>query len=228
MDDNAREPSIPMTSTSVPHSGLTTHVSTPATCVSTPVTCVSTPATHSDTPAPSDSITTASLNLFKEQILSQLGIAFHLANCSDHSLHIAYQKYKAYLEACHTYEMKVADGSWIGNKLTAVDLIQLFVSKSFWHSHYKKLFSKVANYPDMVAWLENGSDRPADIIVWGVEKSVYYFKDLEAFLEQKERKKGKGKLKAKDEKRGDEGSSKKSKKKKDEGQKKSGSKKQVK
>jgi len=161
--------------------------------------------------------------------LSQLGIAFHLADRSDHSLHIAYQKYKAYLEACHTYEMKVADGSWIGNKLTAVDLIQLFVSKSFWHSHYKKLFSKVANYPDMVAWLENGSDRPADTTVWGVEKSVYYFKDLEAFLEQKERKKGKGKLKAKDEKRGDEGSSKKKKKKKkEEGQKKTGSKKQVK
>jgi len=228
MDDNACEPSIPMTSTSVPHSGLTTHVSTPATHVSTPVTCVSTPATYSDTSAPSDSINTASLDPFKEQILSQLGIAFHLADHSNHSLHIAYQKYKAYLEACHTYEMKVADGSWIGNKLTAVDLIQLFVSKSFWHSHYKKLFSKVANYPDMVAWLENGSDRPADIIVWGVEKSVYYFKDLEAFLEQKERKKGKGKLKAKDEKRGDEGSSKKSKKKKDEGQKKSGSKKQVK
>src|SRR5882757_4431682 len=228
MDDNARKASIPMTFTSVPHSGLTTHVSPPATHVSTPVTCVSTPATYSDTSAPSDSINTASLDPFKEQILSQLGIAFHLADHSNHSLHIAYQKYKAYLEACHTYEMKVADGSWIGNKLTAVDLIQLFVSKSFWHSHYKKLFSKVANYPDMVAWLENGSDRPADIIVWGVEKSVYYFKDLEAFLEQKERKKGKGKLKAKNEKRGDEGSSKKSKKKKDEGQKKSGSKKQVK
>jgi len=218
MDDDAHEPSIPMTSTYVPHSGLTTRVSTPATRVSTP-------ATHSNTPAPSDSITTASLDPFKEQILSQLGIAFHLADHSDHSLHIAYQKYKAYLEACHTYEMKVADGSWIGNKLTAVDLIQLFVSKSFWHSHYKKLFSKVANYPDMVAWLENGSDRPADTTVWGVEKSVYYFKDLEAFLEQKERKKGKGKLKAKDEKRGDEGSSKKKKKKKkEEGQKKTGSK----
>ena len=71
------------------------------------------------------------------------------------------------------------------------------------------MFSKVANYLDMVAWLENGSDRAADTTVWGVEKSVYYFKDLEAFLEQKERKEGKGKLKAKDEKRGDEGSSKK-------------------
>jgi len=34
----------------------------------------------------------------------------------------------------------------------------------------------------MVAWLENGSDRPADTTVWGVEKSVYYFKDLEAFF----------------------------------------------
>lgn len=213
MDDTAHESSIPMTSTSGPYSGLTT--------------CVSTPATHSDTPAPSDLITTAGLDPLKEQILSQLGIAFHLADRSDHSLHIAYQKYKAYLEACHTYEMKVADGSWTGNKLTAVDLIQLFVSKSFWHSHYKKFFSKVANYPDMVAWLENGSDRPTNMFVWGVEKTVYHFRDLEAFLEEKERKKGKGKLKAKDKKRGDEGSSKKTKK-KNEGQKKTSTKKQVK
>jgi len=126
--DDAHEPSIHMTSTCVPHSGLTTHVSTPATHVSTP-------ATYSNTLAPSDSITTSSLDPFKEQILSQLGIVFHLADHCDHSLHIAYQKYKAYLEACHTYEMKVANGSWIGNKLTAVDLIQLFFSKSFWHSH---------------------------------------------------------------------------------------------
>ena len=56
----------------------------------------------------------------------------------------------------------MADGSWTGEKLTAVDLIQLFVSKSFWHSHYKPLFSKVSNSPDMVAWLEGDADRLAD------------------------------------------------------------------
>jgi len=219
MDDDARELSVP---TSVPRSGLTTQVSTPATRVSTPATRVSTPATQSDTP----NISAAGSDPFKEQILSQLGIAFHLTDRSDRGLLVAYQKYKAYLQACRTYETKVADGSWIGNKLTAVDLIQLFVSRSFWHSHYRKLFPKVSNYPDMLAWLENSSDRPADIVVWGMEKSVYHFKDLEAFLERKEKK---GKSKAKEEKRGNEGSSKKKKKNDDkDGKKKTGNRKQVK
>ena len=62
-----------------------------------------------------------------------------MADCNDRGLHVAYEKYKAYLNACRVYEGKVADGSWSGQKLTGVDLIQLFVSKSFWHSHYKPL-----------------------------------------------------------------------------------------
>jgi len=45
------------------------------------------------------------------------------------NLYVAYEKYKTHLETCQTYERKVADGSWTGSKLTAVDLIQLFISK---------------------------------------------------------------------------------------------------
>ena len=122
-------------------------------------------------------------------------------------LHVAYEKYKAYLDACRTYERKVADGSWSGGKLTGSDLIQLFVSKSFWHSHYKPLFSKVSNHPDMVKWLEGDKDRLPDEVLWGYKKGSYQFKDLNGYLEQHERKKGK--RKAKDEKA--EGSSKKKK-----------------
>ena len=85
----------------------------------------------------------------KAAILSLLGIPGHLCDRSDHSLHISYQKYKAYLEATQTYQRMVADGSWTGNKLHAVDFIELFVSKSFWHSHIKKYFSKVSDHPLM-------------------------------------------------------------------------------
>lgn len=122
-----------------------------------------------------------------------LHIPAHLADCADRGLHIAYVKYKAHLEACQTYEKMIADGTWVGKKLTLVDLIELFVSKSYWHSHFKPNFSKVSNYPVMVEWLENDlKDSGSDFEVWGVEKASYNFKDLHAWLEQ-----GKGKKKAK-------------------------------
>jgi hypothetical protein len=91
----------------------------------------------------------------KEAILTILGIPSHLCNHSDHSPQISYKKYKAYLEACHTYDQLVSDGSWLGNKLTAVNLVELFVSKSFWHSHVKKYCSQVSNHPLMVEWLKS-------------------------------------------------------------------------
>ena len=139
----------------------------------------------------------------KEAILALLGIPTHLCDRSDHSLHVSYQKYKAHLEASHTYDRMIADGSWTGKKLFAVDFIELFVSKSFWHSHVKKYFSRVANHPLLVAWLENiPEDRPSDLEVWGMEKSSYTFKDLDAFLQQAA---GKGKKKAKVEKKQKDG-----------------------
>ena len=189
MDDIRREPSIPATSIT---SGFSTRLSTPAgTDIPTSVT--------RPTPSGEDS--------FAAGILSQLGISVHMADRNDRGLHVAYEKYKAYLNACQVYEGKVADGSWSGQKLTGVDLIQLFVSKSFWHSHYKPLFSKVLNHPDMVKWLEGDNDRLSDEVLWGYKKGSYQFKDLKAYLEQHEKRKGKGK--GKDEK--SEGSSKKKK-----------------
>jgi hypothetical protein len=125
-----------------------------------------------------------------------LGIPFHLSDRSDHGLQISYKKYKAYLEACSTYEQMVGDGQWTGDKLSAVDLIELFVSKSFWHSHVKKCFSQVSNHPLMIEWLENGEGGPSNVDVWGVEKSSYTFKDLKGYLE-KAKEKGKGKDKKK-------------------------------
>jgi hypothetical protein len=144
--------------------------------------------------------------------LGLLHIPVHLADRTNQSLHLGYQKYKAYLEATQTYQRMAADGAWSRKKLTAVDLIELFVSKSFWHSHLKPTFSKVANYPLMVQWLENSLEESvSDVDVWGMEKASYNYKDLKAWLEEsagKAKKKGKAKV-AKD-----DGGDKKNKKKK--------------
>jgi uncharacterized protein YdcH (DUF465 family) len=188
-DEHRREPSIPVTAISST-SGFSTRFSTPA--------------LGSDVPVPIARATTSGDDSFAARILSQLDIPTHMADRNDRGLHVAYEKYKAYLEACRVYERKVADGSWTGGKLTGSDLIQLFVSKSFWHSHYKPLFSKVSNHPDMIKWLEGEKDRLSDEVLWGFKKGSYQFKDLKLYLEKNEKKKGKGKGK-------DEGSSKKKK-----------------
>src|ERR1700679_888711 len=138
-DEHRREPSIPVTAISST-SGFSTRFSTPA--------------LGSDIPVPITRSTTSGDDSFAAGILSQLGIPIHMADRHDRGLHVAYKKYKAYLEACRVYDGKVADGSWTGGKLTGSDLKQLFVSKSYWHSHYQPNFSKVSNHPDMIKWLE--------------------------------------------------------------------------
>lgn len=193
MDDVRREPSVPMTGIT---SGFSTRLPTPAGDV---------PA--GDVPASDTRSSLAGGDSFAAGILSQLGISAHMADRNDRGLHVAYEKYKAYLEACREYERKVADGSWSGRKLTGTDLIELFVSKSFMHSHYKPLFSKLSNHPDMIKWLENDNDRSSDEVLWGFKKGSYQFKDLKVYLEQHEKKKGKGKGKVEQ----SEGSSKKKK-----------------
>ena len=189
-DAHRREPSIPVTAIS---SGLSTRLPTPASDVAAMASII-----HP---------TTAGVDSFAAGILSKLGISAHMADRNDRGFPVAYEIYKAYLEACHVYERKVADGSWSGGKLTRADLIQLFVFKSFWHSHYKPLFSKLSNHTDMVKWLEGDKDRLSDEVLWGYKKGSYQFKDLKLYLEQHEKKKEKGK--GKDEKL--DGSSKKKK-----------------
>ena len=133
------------------------------------------------------------MNSFKKQILIQLGVSPDLSDRTDGGICQAYEKYKAYLQACKAYGEMISNKSWVGDKLTGADIIQLFVSKSFFHSHYKKFFSKVSNYPDLVDWLEGDPGAPSDKDLWGEEKVIYTFKDLESFLEVHGRKKKKGK-----------------------------------
>ena len=110
----------------------------------------------------------------------------------------------------------IADKSWVGGKLTGVDLIQLFVSKSYFHLHYKKFFSKVSNYHDLADWLEGSPDAPSDVDIWGEEKGSYHFKDLERFMEEHDRKmKMKKKVKGNKSNKGEGGSKKAGNKKKE-------------
>lgn len=166
-------------------------------------------------------------------ILAQLGIASHLADRTDKGPQIAYQKYCALLEARQTYHRMLTGGSWPGPKLTGKDLIELFVSKSFYHSHYSKYLAKVSDYPPMVEWLENSSEAgPSSTEVWGYEKANYSWQDLMQFLEDKKTeeraKNGEGKGKGKGKERDVKGKEKEKGKKPGDHKKKSANKKQVK
>jgi hypothetical protein len=66
---------------------------------------------------------------------------------------------------------------------TKTDIIELFVSKSYFHSHYKHHFPKVAQYDNMVAWLYEDENQPSDVDFWEIKKEVYNFTDLAAWLD---------------------------------------------
>ena len=171
---------------------------------------------------------------FKSEIICILKIPVHLTGSADVSLQVAYQKYKAYLVASQALDDMLGNRTWTIKCPTRTDLIEVFVSKSFFHSHYRRSFPKVADYPKMMAWLE-GKSESEDVEVWGVKKVTYTFSDLNVWLEnggkweldneseesEKVVKRGKGKGKGKElEKRKD--------KKKDKGHKKKESSKRAK
>ena len=124
-----------------------------------------------------------SISPFRMELATHLGVPAHLVGPGDVSLRVAYQKYCAYLMACQTLDQMHADKSWMGKKPGKTELVEIFVSKSFVHSHYKRLFSKVVEYPDMVEWLECKGEQGSDVEVWGVDKGVYVYKDLEIWLD---------------------------------------------
>ena len=120
---------------------------------------------------------------FKQQLITLLGIPTSLTGTGDVSLQVAYQKYKAFLMAFETYEEMVKAKTWTISRPTKNNIIELFVSRSFFHSHYKRYFSKVAEYSDMVSWLNEDEDRMCNVDLWGIQKEVYTFTDLAAWLQ---------------------------------------------
>ena len=83
---------------------------------------------------------------------------------------------------------------------------------------HKKLFSKIAQYPDMQKWLRGDDDAHPSYDIWGEEKGSYTWGDLAQWLEEKGKngKTKQGKVKEGKKKKDDneEDTSKKSKKKK--------------
>jgi len=142
----------------------------------------------------------SSSNPFRDHLMTLLEIPSHLTNCAERNIHFAYEKYKAYLSATQTLSTCISEGTWPGKKPSSTNLIEIFLSKSMWFSHYKPAFSKVSNYPLMIEWLENRDDKPSDLEVWGVEKAYYSLTDLRKFVEHGTlaEKKTTGKKKAKD------------------------------
>jgi hypothetical protein len=122
-------------------------------------------------------------NLSKDELLAALAIPPHLtARDKDQSLHLHYLKYKACLQAQQTLDMRCAEGTWPGKKPTSTEIIELFTSKSMWHSHLKCAFSTINNYPLMLKWLDGGEGSPSDLDVWGWNKHLTAFQIFLSFL----------------------------------------------
>jgi hypothetical protein len=154
----------------------------------------------SGTPGPSD------IHLGREELLALLGIPAHLTERDkNHSLQDYYAKYQACLKAQQLLDKSSAEGKWPGKKPTSTEIVELFVSKSMWHSHFKHAFSNINNHPSMVKWLEGGEEGPTNLEAWGFEKAhaTYNFSDLFSYLDdarkdgknRKGKKGGKGKKK---------------------------------
>ena len=116
---------------------------------------------------------------------------------------------KAFLVAVKTLDEKWKAGELpYDRKPLNEHIIETMQSKTYWYDYTRKYFSKVGEYPEMVAWLENDEGVPTDLEVWGVEKKSYSFGDLDTYLKngvgggKQSHKKGKGKKKAAD---GDKG-----------------------
>ena len=168
---------------------------------STP-TSVPTPVTHSHSTTPAPESKGAHGKLSTDEVITALGIPKHLTGKStkDVGLKVYYAKYQACLKAYDTMQNMYREGSWPAPKMVnKTTIVELFVSKTMWHSHVQRFFKNIADYPEMQMWLEGGEDD--DLGVWGVTKTSFTFNDLATYMEDINKlraKKGKGKKKEKE------------------------------
>ena len=95
-----------------------------------------------------------------------------------------YQRYKAVLAATLKYEKMHKSKDWDASFIpTTNDIINIVTSRTMWYSHYK-LFEKVSRYTQMMDWLNETDDAPADIELWGFESGVYQWAHLQAFIKR--------------------------------------------
>ena len=106
------------------------------------------------TPAPESKATHGQLSA--QELISILEIPAHLTGKStkDAGLKLYYQ---ACLKAMNVMQNKFKDGTWPAPKMISkTSVVELFVSKTMWHSHVHKHFKNLAEYPQMQMWSGGG------------------------------------------------------------------------
>ena len=90
----------------------------------------------------------------------------------DKGLIQAYIKWKVIMAA----KEKSQELSWNGNRPTFGQIIDLFMSRSMFYSHFR-FFDQAVNHPEMLEWLEE-TGACSDLDIWGKEKTFYNLKEL--------------------------------------------------
>ncbi|KAM6489956.1 hypothetical protein JOM56_002878 [Amanita muscaria] len=141
-------------------------------------------------------------DLSKKEFVALLNIPEHLAQpIKNAGIRVNYAKYKACVQAQETLRQKLKDGTWpAGNKRpTATTIIELFVSRTTWHSYMTQAFHDISHFPLLQEWLEGNEGGPTDAEVWGTVQNSYNFTDLQKEKAHRQQQmKGKGKKKEED------------------------------
>lgn len=137
--------------------------------------------------------------LYKEALLTFLGIPTNLPSLGPPSLHTAYIKYQAVSKAQTGMKSLRSNPEWHDHLNDQgvepdwapiyVDLINMFVAKSQYYHGWKVPFLCAAAYPQMVAWLKNEPDCLSDQDLWGEivkTENEYSYVDLVNWLDKKD------------------------------------------
>ena len=139
-------------------------------------------------------------NVSKNELIALLNIPEHLTQpFKNPGLRVNYARYKACLMAQETLNQKIRGGTWPADtkKPTMTQIIELFVSKTYWHKYMNPGFNDIAHYPIVKEWLEDMEGGPDESEVWGTVQTSYSFADLQREKERRQQQtKGKGKGKA--------------------------------
>ena len=155
-------------------------------------------------------------NSYHLELIKLLEIDPELARYGEHTtskgLAWNYKKFLSYQAAFKKVDSLHAEGKWPDSlkRPSPTELVDIYMSHSFWYSHVFKSFGNISHHPLMVEWLEHGDgDEPSDYDVWHLVKPVYTFKELGDWLKnggtldldvkkKLERVKDKGKKRVKD------------------------------
>lgn len=75
-------------------------------------------------------------------------------------LQVHWQKYLAIKEAIQKMQNMVQTGTWTGRAPVQRNIIDLFISHSYYLATHRKLFPKVNAYPELRRWMNGDPDRP--------------------------------------------------------------------